>query len=341
MLQSDRLLYVLSARSKVPWPAFKQFYDRLCVVEQAGTSDGDANRERLRTMRALDALGHADFFFDEAGGGVYGAPPVLAALPVSGLPEAVLCGARAPETLDNLRSACGEEIGAVEIETTSHPDAPPLVPARLAVQAESDEALERVAGRLKIPYLHVPPARTLLEFAGGLGDYRTSLPRPHKGTLNWKRKDFDPHRLQFRQAEEEVTGFCLSECFDPGQGGRSRHFLFKDGERAEVDRDWGRYELLYRTSVNVLHYDPRRFLFAVPASAPLPRLLARALALCSGYAPRFIPCMQLDVRSPETWGFNLYGRVPPDIAKAIATKVAQPLQQVTLPVAPAEPSPAS
>lgn len=329
MLRSDRLLYVISARQKMPWAAFRQAFDLL--HEPEATETEDAGSVRRRTARALDLLGHADFFFDESGGGVYAAPPVLAALPSTGLPEAVLCGTRAPNTLDQLREVCADHTGNVELEDVAHPRAAALTPSRIALRTETEETLQAVADALSIPYLRVPPARTLLAFAGDLDAYLGQLDAPKQGMLTtWKRKDFDPRHLRFRWGKNERDDFRLSQCLDPNRGNRWVHFLFEGGCRVAVDRNWGRYEALRRASIDVLHYDDRRFVLAVPGSAPLPRLLARALALCSGFAPRFAPLTALAVTGPETWGYHLYERVPADLAAAVAAKVRQRLQPAML-----------
>jgi hypothetical protein len=322
MLSSDRLLYVISARQKMPWAAFRQAFDGL--HEQEADETADAGAVRRRTARALDLLGHADFFFDESGSGVYAAPPVLAALPTTGLPEAVLCGTRAPSTLDHLRGVCADR--PVELDADPHPHAAALTPVRIGVRAESEETVQAIADDLGIPYLRTPPARTLLAFAGDLGGYLDQLDAPRLGTLaSWKRKDFDPRRLQFRWADGARDDFRLSQCLNPNRGNRWEHFFFDEGRRVGVDRNWGRYEVLRRTQSRVLHYDHRQFVLAVPGSAPLPRLLARTLALCSGYAPRFAAVESLSTSGAETWGYHLYSRVPKDLAVAVAAKVSQTL----------------
>ena len=329
MLQCDRLLYVLSARQKMPWAAFRKAFDILHEPEADETED--AGSVRRRTARSLDLLGHADFFFDESGGGVYAAPPVLAALPATGLREAVLCGTRAPKTLEQIREVCTKHAENVELEVVVHPSTAALTPARIALRAETDKTLQVVADNLGIQYLSVPPARTLLVFAGDLDAYLNQLDATRKGTLSsWKRKDFDPRRLRFRWADGERDGFRLSQCLNPTRGNVREHFFFDCGRRVAVDRDWGRYEALRRADIHVLHYDARRFVLAVPGSAPLPRLLARALALCSGFAPRFVRHSVLALTGPETWGHHLYARVPNDLAAAVASKVCQPLKPATL-----------
>jgi hypothetical protein len=97
-----------------------------------------------------------------------------------------------------------------------------------------------------------------------------------------------------------------------------------------VDRDWGRYLILKEARRNVLAYDARHFLLAVPVSAPLPRLLARACTLCSGYAPRNALASGQAVTLPAPCSYEVYSAVPPDIATTVAAKVSQKLVPVSL-----------
>ena len=64
----------------------------------------------------LDALGHCDSIFDSAGEGiVYVGPPTLAALPIPGLPRAVVCGSRSPDTLALLLRARTQAGGRIRV----------------------------------------------------------------------------------------------------------------------------------------------------------------------------------------------------------------------------------
>jgi hypothetical protein len=67
---------------------------------------------------------------------------------------------------------------------------------------------------------------------------------------------------------------------------------------------------------------------AVPASANLPRLLERALTLCSAYAATYVK--KMPSTNPQIQGFNLFSAVPPQIAEMTAAKLGQTLLQQSL-----------
>jgi hypothetical protein len=106
--------------------------------------------------------------------------------------------------------------------------------------------------------------------------------------------------------------------------------LWRGATYQNVDRDWGRYLVLKEIARNVLAYDARHFLLAVPSNAPLPRLLARACALCSGYAPRPAGSGDKALILPARCQYDIYSAVPPDIAAAVAAKAGQKLLTANL-----------
>jgi hypothetical protein len=71
----------------------------------------------------------------------------------------------------------------------------------------------------------------------------------------------------------------------------------------------------------------QRFIIAVPVGAKLPRLLERALTLCSGYVATFVEGLPF---SPEIRGFNLFRAIPPQIAEMTAKKLGQTLSTHSL-----------
>ena len=331
---SDRLLYVISARAEVTWPAFKQIFDYLYMIRRCSRelSLDTLPYQRRMTLRAIDALGHCDVSFDEGGGKIFVAPPVLARLPCLGLPQAVLVGERSPQTMKQLseaRSAFGQH---VRCDAREHGSDLALVPQRLLIEAESTNQLADIATALRIRFEEEPPAWSLLHFSSSLDEYLAIFEWSAARELNWKRKDFDISSLQFRTIHQAETPTRLSSYSDRVRN-LQIHRLWKNGRWVQIDRDWGRYAVLRETGVNVLVYDLQRFLMAVPASAPLPRLFARALALCSGFAAPFIPKHGVSYESPEAWGFTLFRDVPPQIAEMVATKLGQTLLPYSLEVA--------
>ena len=328
------LLYVLSARQEISWRAFKAVFDALATanapaqeqVEMGADEAWEGRFARQQTATVLDALAHCDFDWQEGQGRVYVAPPVLARLPRAGLPQAVLCGARSPQTRAQLEKICAANSVAVEwtAQTSDAALGLAFVPPRVAFQAAKMENLEAVARELNIVCYEQPPAWQLLYVTSSLSDTLAACRWAPASELNWRRRDFATRQLQFRESKARYGDAQLIRYTHPRRQTR-QHYIVRDGESALIDLDWGRYAALSAVGSNVLAYDERSFDFAVPAGAPLPRLLARSLALCSGFAPRFLSRQNAPWNSPEPRGFNIYRWIPPRIAEIVATKLGQAL----------------
>lgn len=330
--QSDVLLYAISTWREISWPSFKRTFDALYIRFRKDVTAASASllHDRRRTLQALDALGHCEVEFNESGGRIYAAPPLLARLPICGLPQAIFCGARDPQTASRFLESCkpfGKKIMA-NFEAQDNNLA--FVPRRIIIAAESTEIFSSLAEQLHIGFSETPPAWSLLHFSGSLQEYWDSRAWLTAQELNWSRRDFDSASLQFYEPPINASDFRLSCYDDPKRVGLMRHYLWRDGVRAEVDRDWGRYAVLHWHNQNVLAYDAHRMTFVVPSSAPLPRLFARSLALCSGFAPSFVEKSQLAVTSFEQNGFDIFTGVPSDIAEIVAAKLSQKLVEINL-----------
>jgi len=85
--------------------------------------------------------------------------------------------------------------------------------------------------------------------------------------------------------------------------------------------DWARYWAHHQAGTTGLGYDAPRRLFAVPVKVPLPRLLARALCLCSGMPP-----LQIDLeRVFGSREFTVFTDVPSEVAFKVADKLGSAL----------------
>lgn len=327
---SDRLLYAISAKAEISWAEFKRIFDYLYALPTRSSSlnGGSLLHRKHETIRAITALGHCDVEFNESGGKIFVAPPSLARLPVIGLPQAILTGSRSPLAIKQLSEAC-EIVGRyVSLDVSEQAGNLVFVPSRVVVQAESMEQITQVAGLLRVTFEAEPPAWKILNFAGCLDDYLISRQWSSATELNWRRKDFDLSSLRFGSIQQESV-VRLSRYTDPVRN-IPAHRFWKDGQQAQVDRDWGRYAVLREAGLNVLVYDQHRFIMAIPVGVPLPRLFAQSLALCSGYAAQFISRQSLPYPSPETKGFNLFRDIPPQIAEMVAAKLGQTLLPYSL-----------
>ena len=101
-----------------------------------------------------------------------------------------------------------------------------------------------------------------------------------------------------------------------------RYRLWRNGQFGELEPDWGRYAILSACSKRILQYDQAKRDVLVPLGAPLPALLARALGLCSGYAPRTGQRRgKRDSDFPNR--YEIFRDVPPSLFRMVADKAGQ------------------
>ena len=318
----DILLYSLSAWRETPWTTFKKCFDeihRRHAVASIHEEQDAAVYHRWRALRLLSSLGHVDVRFEAHAITIFVAPPALAVLPGFGLRRAVLCGARSPSTSGDLRRAAALEGAA----TTTHSQSSlsPYAPTRVEVNADSDERIRATAERMGIPYLDQPPARTIAQVTASLEEYCLKLSWSADEDLNWHREDFNVRSLRFQPAGETPPNASLSRYQNPVTT-IWRYRLWRDGQFAELEPDWGRYAILSASSKRILQYDQAKRDVLVPLGAPLPSLLARVLGLCSGYAPRTSQRRgKRDSDLPNR--YEIFRDVPPSIFRMVADKAGQ------------------
>lgn len=314
----DILLFALSSWRETTWPQFKTAFDSLRFLEcgKVRSPDDSTNaQEQGRTARLLASLGHCDLDYQSKPVHIIVGPPVLATLPVPGLPRAVLCGSRAPGAIGQLRAVC-ESLGAVP-SVKSQSCRVPYAPSWIQVEADSREMMLRVSGALGITLADTPPAWTIAANSGSIREYLEALSWSSEPQLNWEREDFHPESLRFNPSPASGEAFRLARYRDPVRQ-RWTYRLWQRSRSAEVDPAWGRFAVLEANDRRVLAYEERVGAVSVPLGTPLPVMVARALVMCSGIAPR---------RDNGTW-CEIYDWVPPDLFEHIARKLGQ-LEPVT------------
>jgi hypothetical protein len=326
----DLLLFAVTAAGPMSWPSFSRAYNALLSSAEAQGGVLDPGRRKRRSRALLDALGHCETTYGEGSSTTVAAPAVLARIPVSGLPKALLVGARQPSAIPCVLEACGGVSGVtVSLDDPSGRAGAPA-PTRVELEAEDSSRLEAVARRVGIPYLDTPPAWMIASASAGLSDVLAGLEWQVAPELNWIRKEFDPDAIRFTPAgPRSGPMLCLRSYQHPVKP--DQHFILWRGEEsARVDARWGRYAVLAAARRRVLLYDQQRNRLAVPAGAPLPRLISRALCLCSGWPPDFVPAAALGTRQAGSWGAELYSAVGPDMAAHIGMKTGQQLWPASL-----------
>lgn len=298
----DELLAVISARQRLSWQAFRSAFDVLHAraLHTGGSVDDAVGYVRIRSLRLLSELGHAEMLPFGGSTALCAAPTVLAALPIAGLPRACLCGSRSLGSASELRKAASGFGERVRVITRSQPFSGGYAPAAIHVEATESELLAEVARNAGIPFASIPPAWQMLRQAGSMAEYEERLDWNTDPDPSWPRRDFDPTTLTFRSGDFGAADRLSS--FQNPVSRRQIHRLWSGGRAATVDRDWGRWLHLRNLGRSELLFDERAQTLAVPITVPLPALLGRALALSSGLAPARQPSAEGRVREVDVYG---------------------------------------
>lgn len=309
-MRANELLLWLSARGEGSWRQFRAGVDELhptddddLLVEQAGEF---SIHQLLR--QALECLGHAEFFACECEEGWRVAPPTLAVRQIGSHFTGVLCGARTTELLARLQShadGCQTELAKL-----------PTAPDRVRVLIESCEAVDRLASvagfcvqqdaslaiLMHIPRINPPPRQSAAEFPVG---------------SDWMIHQFDSQKLRWQEVTRADAQNSRRGLFRFRDRFQARHYFSRrDGATQKVGRGVGIFQALFAARRGVLAYTHERMEFRLPAICRPPKLLERALALCSGTPPLF------DVSNAQL----VYHEVPENIAALAAELLRQSLR---------------
>lgn len=323
-MSSELLLQTISARGRMGLNDFNAAFNLLIQQHEISSGEEDLNYLRRKTIRFLDSLGHCEFDFDRRQ--VFACPPVLVTLPSYGLPKAVLTGARSAKIVQKIKEFVKSNRDSISYSIEPQRSKHPLLPSVLYIEALNHNYLQKVAQTAQVgQHLHQPAAWSLVNFSAGLVDIKNNLIYENRPDINWDKRMFSAKTLKFSWIYNTETPQGLVEYISPVDQQRL-HWIWEGDQTAEVDRDWGRYVILAAEGVDVMLYDDRRYLLAVPATVPLPRFLARAAALCSGMAPEFAKISEDALgRLPAGHPVDIYAAVPPSIALMISEKLSQNL----------------
>lgn len=309
----DALLFAISARRRLSWGSFSEILDAVFVPDD--TAGSDVRQVRSTVASLGSALGHWDVVSDGQSARVYIAPPSLVRLPWPGLPRAVLCGSRSPDTLHELSRACIAAGATVHPSSQNHLNR--YAPTRLEVTARSPADLARVAASLGLRHQPQPVAEALTDLSGSITGYVASLEWVTEPDIDWIRRDFDPEELRLvHTASDAPRSQQLSLTVYENRAGWARQDrLWRGSSWARADRDWGRYAVLAARGRAVANYERSSGAFTVPRQVPLPAAPARALGLCSGKPPR--------IGTHEGLGTYSYLDVPVSVGSELLRKLEQ------------------
>ncbi len=308
------MLHVASARGVLSWGTWREAYDSV-AASYSGLDLLPCNRAASQ----LDSLGHIEIAAVNGDVKIAAAPAVLSLLPRLGLPTGVLCGGRSPHTEAKLSEAAAANSARLIIYDSPKQRQKP--PRAFFLEAEDVSHLSAAASAAGVYFASVHPAWSLVNASGNVDSYLNAIEWRHEPEPNLRASEFDIDSLRFAAPRPGANGARLLRYFPR----RLPSFHeFRDGVKAaRTDRAWGMYAALKAHGKNCIVHDSHAKIVAVPASAPLPRLLARALTLCSGLAPAWLPATEAKWPFKEADGFLVYTTVPDSIAKVLFGKVGQ------------------
>ena len=325
MLDSgETLLFALTAWREVSLVQFRRLFDRTyvpCLVPGDTATYSPLRYQQSHAAAILDALGHCDMDATHDPPRIVAAPQVLAGLPSAGLPRAVLCGGRGPDTVREVERAVKGN-GALRISVASQAGLVPYAPRRIEIQGNTVAELESVARDLGMIAGWPSPANSLIGASENLREYLDTLAWTQRPELDWPREDFDPERLRFVESRNWDGDVRLSRYQDPVRK-QFIHWLWRGVLSTQVSSEWGRWAILNTLGRQVLEYQPANGLLSIPGSLRLPRLVARALVLCSGWVPGRRKRAASRRAGGDEVPWDQYSMVSPDFFSAVAGTLGQ------------------
>ena len=311
-MKANELLLWLSARREGSWRQFRAAAEELHSTdngfeanESSGTGDDEFGlHQRLRLD--LECLAHVEFFASSCEEGWRVTPPILAVHPMPNGFRAILCGARSPALHERVIRA-GHTLGCETFDSLDVPDVIRFVANDISALSEM-ASQAGIRFQLDAPFAmlaHIPPCdppsrrRPQSEFPVG---------------ADWRIREFDSVTFGWRttnrqRAQTADTGLFEFQLYD-----RWNYFLRWAGGTFKLPRAVALYIRLSHHR-GLLRYDTQTRTLSLPGSCRPPRMLERALVLCSGFPPSFDPAT---VRLT-------YTDVPFEIAQFAAELLRQPL----------------
>ncbi len=306
-MRANELLLWLSARREGSWQQFRQ------AVEELHSFDGEADSQsnddfplHQQLRLDLERLAHVEFFSDDSKFRWRIAPPTLATHTSASGVRGVFCGARSPA----LRERVIRDAQKFNCEILGSFNVPDVI----RILAGDVAALMELATEIGIRFQHNAPLAILSHLPPCDPPSRTCSASEFPQGRDWAIYEFDTAKLAWckvERREAQAHRFGLFRFLIHFQ--RPRYFLRWKNETSEMPRALAMYALLRRHRHGVLRYNLDATALSLPAICRPPRLLERALVLCSGLPPAYAN------------GQLTYPEVPSEIARLATELLRQPL----------------
>ncbi len=308
-MKANELLLWLSARREGSWQQFRT------AVEELHSGDGDTDAEDndefplYQQLRLdLERLAHVEFFARDCEEGWRVAPPTFAAHAMPGGVRAVLCGARSPALRERVLRI-GEKVGCETLDS-------PCVPEVIRLVAPDTSTLADLAPQAGVCFQFDAPLAILSHLPACAPPPRGSKQAELPVGADWHIREFDANGLCWRRTDRRRVEIARTGLFEFQHYQQWIYFLRRKGITFKMGRGTALYALLSRSRRDLLHYSTSTHALRLPAICRPPRLLERALVLCSGLPPTY----------DAATACLTYADVPPEIARLVAELLRQPLR---------------
>lgn len=311
-MKANELLLWLSARREGSWQQFRAAVEELHSSENDSDLNGDSQtgdnefplHQQLRLN--LECAAHAEFFERDTKYVWRIAPPVLAAHPAPSGFRAVLCGARSPALRERVLRA-GQACGCETVVRRGVPEVIRLIGSNI-------DALSDAAAQARVYFQPDAPLAILSHIRPCNPPTRRSEQSPFPTGEGWRIREYDAVALRWRASDRQRAQAVKAGVLEFSLYDDWRYFLRWSGGTFKLPRAVALYALL-RRHPGLLRWDVQTRALNLPGTCRPPRLLERALVLCSGFPPAFDPATSR----------LTYADVPPDIARFAAELLGQPL----------------
>lgn len=310
-MRADELLLWLSARREGSWRQFRAAVEELHSDSGEADIDEDEDFPLHQQLRVnFEVLAHVEFFAHGCEQGWRVAPPTFAVHPFSSGVRAVLCGARSPALRERLLCAAAQPIcGTLHI---------PGAPEVIRINCSGKEALAQVAEQIGVHIQDDAPLAILSHLLPCDPPLRGTEQAEFPVGRDWNIQEFNATDMCWHQTERRHVQKCRTGAFRFLHRYQSpTYFLRWAGSTYKLPRAVALYALLRRSCHKLLRYDARTQTLRMPAICRPPRLLERALVLCSGVPA----CYEEETASLA------YGDIPREIARFAAELLRQALNE--------------
>lgn len=320
---SEELIFAMSVKGSMGLDSFHELFS-------SSNFHGEHDEEvlnlgaKIQIARILESLGFCEFDYKKRK--VYMCEPAFVLLPSTGAPKGVLVGARIPQLVEQIKKVVRRAKGHarfIKVYQTSYGlQIPPLI----CIEVDELSTLKNIAIECGIRAdVDAPVAWKMANFSASIENIENGLSFTKRSIGDIEPKTFDIEKLMFIRGEGQAQ-FRLNEITN-SVNKQKIHWFWNGDEAAVVDRDWGRYLVLYKLGKTILSYDSHHLRLLVPASVPLPTILSRSIAMCTGLAPSFSRTgKERHAGVPSNYPVHIYSGVPEDIYGVVRQKLGQSTQ---------------